>query len=90
MVFFIGGCGGGIGGFCESAAECEGGNDADIEACQTEFDETAQLSELSNCEAEFDEWFECQEANARCNDDRFRVNDGQCGDEEDRLSDCID
>jgi hypothetical protein len=84
------GCGGGIGGYCEAAAECEGGNDSDIQACGLYFDETEQIAELKNCTPEFDDYFACVEESARCNDNRYGVSDGQCGDEKDRLENCIE
>ena len=90
LAVLVAGCGGGIGGYCEAAAECEGGNDSDIVACELRFDETEQIAELKNCTSEFDEYFTCVEESARCNDNRYGVSDGQCGDEKDRLENCIE
>jgi hypothetical protein len=88
-VSLLAGCGGGIGGYCEAAAECERGNDADIQACELRFDETQQVADLKNCSAEFDDYINCIEESARCNNDEYKVTDGQCGDENDRLEKCI-
>lgn len=92
LTSFLSGCGPSVGGYCNEAKNCEGGNDFDEESCNIRFDEYAALSDNSNCAAEFDEWFACLEERSRCNDDRYRVDhdEGECGSEREQLQDCAD
>jgi hypothetical protein len=84
------GCGGGVGGYCYEAKNCEGGNDLDEEACNTYFAEIQDLADVQNCGSEFDAWFDCVEEQSRCNDDHYQVDEGACGPEEDQLYSCAD
>jgi len=88
LAAFATGCGG-AGGYCEAAAECERGNDSDIQACQIKFDEAADEADLKNCTSEYDDFFNCLEEAARCNNDEYKASDGQCGDEEQRWAKCV-
>lgn len=84
------GCSGSLGGYCFDAAECEGGNERDEEACNLAFEETQDLAEVQNCTSEFDSWFECIEESSRCNDDRYQADEGTCGNEWEQLDRCAD
>jgi hypothetical protein len=86
----LAGCGGSIGGYCYEAKNCEGGNDFDEEACNLSVSEIQDLADLQNCSSEFDAWFDCVESNSRCNDDRYQVDEGACGAEEEQLYNCAD
>lgn len=81
------GCGG-TGSYCSEAAQCEGGNDLDEEACNTYFGQLEELAGLYNCSSEYDDYFGCLEEESRCNDDRYTPNDGVCEPERERLEDC--
>ncbi len=84
------GCGPSIGGYCALAADCEGGNDADEEACNIRFEELEELGNLKNCSQEFEDWFTCVEEDSRCNDDRYVTDDDACGPEKDQFKRCAD
>lgn len=84
------GCGRGIGGYCEDAATCEFGNDADVDACIISFEATEELADVRNCNDEFSNWFDCLDENSRCDDERYRPGGDRCDDERDRLRRCID
>lgn len=89
-MLFGAGCGRGIGGYCEDAATCEFGNDADVEACIISFEATEELADVRNCNDEFSNWFDCLDENSRCDDERYRPGGDRCNDERDRLRRCID
>ncbi|NUP05074.1 MAG: hypothetical protein HOW73_03320 [Polyangiaceae bacterium] len=86
----LAGCGGGIGGYCYEAVQCEGGNDLDEDACNIAFQEMADLSDIQGCASEFDEWFECVEEESRCNDDHYHPDEDSCGSQWERLDECAD
>jgi hypothetical protein len=86
----LGGCGASIGELCDLAAQCEGGNDFDYDACEIRFNELADQASVRNCNDEYDAWLECYEQEARCNDDRYRVQDDECEREEEQLEDCAE
>lgn len=85
----LSGCGGGTGGFCDAAAECEGGNDADVDACNDRFDTATELADLKNCTSEWDEYFDCRDENARCNDDNYDSDGDTCESERERYNKCV-
>ncbi|MFO0553140.1 MAG: hypothetical protein U0271_32430 [Polyangiaceae bacterium] len=87
---FVLGCGASIGGYCAAAAECEGGNAPDEDACNTRFNELQDLADLKNCTDEYDAWFECVAEESRCNDDRYVTDEDVCGSEEDQFQRCAD
>jgi hypothetical protein len=84
------GCGRGISGYCEDAATCEFGNDADVDACIISFEATEDLADLRNCNDEFSTWFDCIDEESRCDDERYRPGGDRCDNERDRLRRCID
>jgi hypothetical protein len=83
------GCGGGAGSYCNEARQCEGGNDADEQACNIREDEGAQLADLRNCSQEYDDFASCVYDNARCNNKAYTPDDQTCADEADRYAKCI-
>jgi hypothetical protein len=85
----LAGCGGGIGSYCSEAANCEGGNDADEEACAVAFDASEEVASNANCDGEFDEWFECVEDTSRCNNDFYEYDRDGCQSAEERFFECI-
>lgn len=84
------GCGGSIGGYCNAAANCEGGNDLDEEACNVRLNETADVADLKNCGSEFDAYLTCLDENSRCNDEKFGPDDGVCAQVSEQLAKCIE
>jgi hypothetical protein len=79
-----------VSAYCEDAATCEFGNEADVEACVLRFDETEALASLYNCDDEFSDWYDCLDERSRCDDERYRPSDDLCEDVEERLERCID
>lgn len=84
------GCGGSVGSYCNEAANCEGGNDLDEEACNIRFQELLDVADLKNCGSEFDAYFECIDEGSRCNEERYRPDDGACAVQEEELQQCIE
>ena len=82
------GCGVSIGSYCEEARNCEGGNDLDEDACNISFDAESELADLKNCGAEFDAYFDCLAEQSRCNEDRYRPDQGNCQVEIQQFDDC--
>ncbi len=90
FVVALSGCGTSASDLCDLSVECEGGNDADYDACNARYDAVAEIADLKNCGEEYDSWIECFADNARCNDDRYRVDDDQCERAEEQLEDCAE
>jgi hypothetical protein len=82
------GCGG-YGALCADAMDCEGGNDADVDACVVTLDYYEERASLDGCEPEWDELYACVNDEASCRDNNFSA-DGYCDRERDRWVDCVD
>jgi hypothetical protein len=80
------GCGG-YSALCVDAMDCEGGNDADVDACVVTLDYYEDRSSLEGCEPEWDELYACVNEEARCRDRNFSA-DGYCDRENERWVDC--
>jgi hypothetical protein len=78
----------GFSSFCADAMDCEGGNDADTEACEIELDAAEEKAAIENCTEEFDAYFTCVEENSDCEDDNW-TSDDKCEDEAEDLGDCL-
>lgn len=59
----IAGCGG---SHCDAAAECEGGNDTDKEACEVQVDAIQNAAEVDGCTDLSDAWFDCMSDDGGC------------------------
>ena len=46
--------------------DCEGGNEADVEACELEFEYASDQASLYGCEDYFDSLAECRDERAHC------------------------
>ncbi len=59
----------GFGDYCEARMDCENGNDADIDACELQFDYQEDLSSLYGCDEFFVAMVECLEERSQCDTD---------------------
>jgi hypothetical protein len=89
------GCGG-YGALCVDKMDCEGGNDADVEACEIQFEYLEDYSSLHGCDPEWEDYYFCFEEQARCRDnpapstDRTFTAEGYCDNEGLDWADCVD
>jgi hypothetical protein len=81
------GCGG-YGSLCADAMDCEGGNDADVDACEATFNYYEDRSSLEGCDPEWDDLLTCTEDEARCTNNVFSPQ-GYCDRERDRWVNCV-
>jgi hypothetical protein len=72
--------------YCESKAACEGGNDADIDACVIGVDASEEVAAAYDCAEAFDKAAECVETAGFCDNGKYK--DG-CDDVDDALDACI-
>jgi len=82
-------CGGGAGGYCSQARVCEGGVQADQNACNIVEEEAEELAELKNCESEWDNYANCRYDNARCNNHVYAADAKICQTQADQWSKCV-
>ncbi len=75
--------------YCEELADCEDGNDADIDACIIRQETEADRASLYGCTEWFDLFVECAESNAKCRNDRYGLVDDDCEDEQREYSSCM-
>ncbi len=78
-----------FGTYCEEMMDCEGGNDADVEACVAQAEETEEHASLWDCDEWFDAYFECVEVESDCDNDRYNVDGDNCDDESQDYSSCM-
>jgi hypothetical protein len=76
------------GDFCTELMDCEGGNDADIERCEVDREEEADLASEIGCSEWYDAYFECLEAQASCTNDRYAPPQNECNEEATDLQTC--
>jgi hypothetical protein len=80
------------GDYCTEKMDCEGGNDADIEACIEGREGAADLASLYGCSDEFDAAEECELAESDCTNEVYTTVDSggdNCEDEHQDLGDCM-
>ncbi|MBW2522873.1 MAG: hypothetical protein JRI23_01795 [Deltaproteobacteria bacterium] len=76
------------GDYCEAMMDCEGGNDADVEACIEEAEGAEEVASLWDCDEYFDELFTCVEEKSDCESDYYTPGDS-CQDEEEDYEACM-
>jgi hypothetical protein len=86
IAFLVTGCGS-FGTYCADKAACEGGNEADEEACAISFETLQDRAVARACEGDFDEYFDCLEGNATCEEETF--DESGCEEEASALSECL-
>jgi hypothetical protein len=77
--------------YCEAKMDCEGGNDADIEACELSLEHNSDQASLYGCEDYFDSLAECLDERAQCDSDPAEpiYTTDDCEPEQLDLSSCI-
>lgn len=80
------GCGG-IGSYCNDRSECEGGSEADLEACDLVFTARSDRAELAGCLEKFDEYLDCLSDKSTCEDDQYRAPE-ECSELDEELARC--
>jgi hypothetical protein len=78
-----------FGDFCTEKMDCEGGNDADIEACEVGQFATADTADLYGCGGLFDEYWACAETEFECENDSYFIDGNACEDEARDYNGCI-
>ncbi|HLM75859.1 MAG TPA: hypothetical protein VK459_24260 [Polyangiaceae bacterium] len=66
LAFGISGCGPDLSALCTATEDCVGGNEQDIEACVAYYDYQAEIANIEGCDTEFNELLACSEDVADC------------------------
>ncbi len=82
------GCSGLHSDICEQTIQCEGGNDADIDACVAQLDGEEDVAAAYDCGDPWDKYIECVGDKIDCNDGNIDI--GSCGDEYESYANCKD
>jgi hypothetical protein len=83
------GCSGRYSDLCTMADDCEGGNDADYDACVSDLETEEDIASNWGCDQEWDELIDCALDNNDCNNDHFVIEDN-CDNEMERYGNCVD
>ena len=75
--------------YCDEVVDCEDGNEADMEACVVANEAAEDRASLYGCTDEFEIFFECLEAEAKCEDDRYTLTGNDCDDESREYQSCL-
>jgi len=68
--------------------DCEGGNDADLDACVVDSEATEDVAYTYDCGDFWEDLVACTDERSRCGNNNFGPGD-DCDAEENRLADCI-
>jgi hypothetical protein len=79
------GCGSRASAQCNAAIECEGGNDADIDACIAVTEGAENAAAAYDCSDAFDKLMECVEKTGVCQKGDYET---ECGDQAQSLNKC--
>lgn len=86
-LLLLAGCGSSYGARCDSAVQCGGGNDRDVDACIAALNGAEQVAAAYDCGDAYFKLSDCVERTSTCNDKRFQAN---CKDESEALNKCED
>ena len=75
------------GALCVDQIDCEGGNDADIEACEISYEAGEDIAAVWGCEARWDDYVLCLEDRLECSGGDWTHNKS-CDDERKAYDDC--
>lgn len=67
--------------YCTEKMDCEGGNDADIQACEVDMAAKADEASLYGCSEWWGVYFECLAQNADCDHDNYGLAGDDCEEE---------
>ena len=79
-------CSGTFSDLCEREKTCEGGNDADVDACVERIRGGEDIASAYDCGDPFDKLIDCLDSKASCVNGK--INDDGCKAEEDALESC--
>ncbi len=82
-------CGASAGSYCSQARVCEGGVQADENACNDVEDEGQKLADLKNCQNEWDNYASCRYENARCDNHVYAPDQKICQTQADQWTQCL-
>jgi len=74
---------------CTEKADCEDGNDADIQACEKDLEDEAEKASSSGCKDAFDAWVDCVEHESDCDSNDVYSAGKNCRDEEAEYLNCV-
>lgn len=83
------GCGSSYSAYCTEKMDCEGGNDADLEACEISNEASEDVASVYGCDVEWEEFFLCVEEDSDCDNDVY-IPDLDCLDKYEDYQDCVD
>ncbi|HEY4121348.1 MAG TPA: hypothetical protein VGM56_25960 [Byssovorax sp.] len=68
------GCTSAVGDACQSAVNCEGGNDDDVQACIGEADGAAEVASAYNCDDAYSKLVDCLTSSGHCDKGNWKTN----------------
>lgn len=83
----VAGCAHPYADFCKNVAQCSGGNDADIDACQADYASAEKVASAYDCSDAFDKVWDCMERTGTCKSQSYSTD---CSTEKKALSACQD
>jgi len=78
-------CGSSYGDRCDTAVQCSGGNDKDVDACIAALNGAQDVAAAYDCQDAYFKHSDCVDRSGTCNDKRFETS---CKDEADALNKC--
>jgi hypothetical protein len=75
------------GALCVDEIDCEGGNDADIEACEIRYQAAEDVAAVWGCEDRWDDYVFCLDDRYRCSGGNW-THDDICDDERKAFENC--
>lgn len=76
------------GALCADKMDCEGGNDADVDACVIQSEAAEDVAYNYDCGDDWDEYVACLEDRSRCSNNVFGPGD-DCANEFKRANECV-
>jgi len=80
-------CGSVYSDLCDRQAQCQGGNDADIDACVASAEGAEEVASAYDCGDPYDKLVDCLDRTSNCDDKNFQ---STCNDEYQALDLCED
>ncbi len=81
----LGGCGSQFRKYCQAEADCEGGNDKDVDACIAQANGAEESASAYDCSDAFSKLADCYERTGNCEKGKYTSN---CGSESQALGSC--
>jgi hypothetical protein len=68
------GCTSAVGDACQSAVNCEGGNDDDVQACIGAADGDAEVASAYSCDDAYTKYVDCKTSSGHCDNHQWKDN----------------